>query len=1106
MQHRNQGWRDFFAEGAVIFFLWGFAVAQPLFDLLARRAEFFVVRRSEPLDILLLAVIVSVLAPALLTLIEAVAGLLARPARQGLHHLFVAALIGAVVLQLCARLLPYSGWVHISLAITVATVCTVFYSRLRPSRGSFVLVVLSAGCLVFPIAFLLHPSISKLVLPAAGDVRPAATRVDATIPVVIVVFDELSVVSLMDERRQIDPFRYPNFASLAQKSTWYRNATTVSDNTVYAVPSMLTGKYPRHDLLPTAEDHPQNLFTWLGASYDLNVFESNTHLCPPDICRERSVSPRLAHRFDALFSDLYLVYCHILLPEDMVVDLPSVSSTWKDFGNRNSLESSMPESRGLPADKRIAKFVNFSSAIRSRTSRVLHYLHLSLPHTPWEFLPSGQRYKTFESSRYPHGLSGHFWDVDRWHSIQANQRYLLQLGFTDHLLGRLLAELGDGHLFERSLIIVTSDHGVSFRPGDNYRGLTETNYPDIMSVPLLIKYPEQDSGSIDDTNVQLIDIVPTVADVLDVKLPWSVDGKSALRSSSDPPDSRKTMYFKHAKERRVFEDHPEAKYAMLDTQIELFSTGADRDGLFAIGRFKELIGHRLHELTLSQAIEGRVELDGMYDLTSVDLDAPTLPTHIVGELEIEAATGITHLAIVVNGIVRAVTRTYLKGDSVRFSAMIPPSSLSSGRNDLEVFAIHSEGDGQLKLARLESWRRSYSLERVAERGEMIVSAEGRSFPIRRNGLIGHVDRAVVENGEMKIRGWAADLEKKELPEAFIFFADGEFLFAGRPNRNRPRLAKEFETKEALGGFDHGFPVRLITGVEGSIIRIFALSSRGYSSELNYPPGYRWSKRYKLEAMGVEVLRMADGSSLQLGSPGLQGAVNFAAISDGRLTLRGWTVDVESCGSSEDLAVFVNGKFLFRGTAREPREDIGRRYGEERMRLSGYRFRVSLNRFEVSDINEVRVFAISSRDTAAELAYFAGYPWNRYSLSVATDGVEESLVTPAGRSIVIIPGAFGGRVMPLAITAKGTRVRGWFVEAAPVGTPTTVAIFADGEFVHSGRAVIANQNERFRGSGEASRAVFRFEIPRRLLPEPSKAELRVFAISKIGYASELRLSP
>ena len=100
-------------------------------------------------------------------------------------------------------------------------------------------------------------------------------------------------------------------------------------------------------------------------------------------------------------------------------------------------------------------------------------------------------------------------------------------GFVDTLLGQLIAHLKAARLYEKSLIVVTADHGVSFRPHDNRRSITETNFADIMTVPLFVKAPFQQRGEILEHNVETIDILPTIADILDIRLPWSVDGDSA---------------------------------------------------------------------------------------------------------------------------------------------------------------------------------------------------------------------------------------------------------------------------------------------------------------------------------------------------------------------------------------------------------------------------------------------------------------------------------------------------------------------------------------------------------------------------------------------------
>ena len=59
----------------------------------------------------------------------------------------------------------------------------------------------------------------------------------------------------------------------------------------------------------------------------------------------------------------------------------------------------------------------------------------------------------------------------------------------------MLSKLRDAGLYERSLIVVAADHGVSFHSGDQRRDATETNAPDILSVPLIIKEPRQREGN-----------------------------------------------------------------------------------------------------------------------------------------------------------------------------------------------------------------------------------------------------------------------------------------------------------------------------------------------------------------------------------------------------------------------------------------------------------------------------------------------------------------------------------------------------------------------------------------------------------------------------------
>src|SRR4051812_40008417 len=76
-----------------------FAFAQPLFDLLGKTPEFFVVRGSKTIDIVVFALVVVVVPPAVLVAVEALVALASRAAARVLHLVLVGTLAAIVALQ-----------------------------------------------------------------------------------------------------------------------------------------------------------------------------------------------------------------------------------------------------------------------------------------------------------------------------------------------------------------------------------------------------------------------------------------------------------------------------------------------------------------------------------------------------------------------------------------------------------------------------------------------------------------------------------------------------------------------------------------------------------------------------------------------------------------------------------------------------------------------------------------------------------------------------------------------------------------------------------------------------------------------------------------------
>jgi hypothetical protein len=650
------------AAGLHLAALWALAVAQPLFDLLGRNAEFFAVRDSTRSDVVVFALGVVLVPPAVLLAVELLAGAVDRRLGLAVQLVAIAGLVGLLVLQV-ARRVDLSSAVLLPSAVLAGIAAAAAYARLGVVRTF--LTVLAPVPLVFLALFLFASPAGEFAF--ANDPEPRQVEISSETPVVLVVFDEISTVSLLDEHGEIDAGRYPNFAALADDSTWFRNAASVDAWTVHAVPSILTGVYPEHGRLPVFSEHPDNLFTLLGADYRLRVSESLTQLCPRSLCPD-AVRRSFTGRMESLLSDSGLVYAHLALPRDLREGLPSVSGTWGAF-----LETSHERTR-----RRLSLFESFASSLDGR-GRTLAFAHLMLPHPPWELLPSGRRY---EGGDLP-GFETNSWGGDRFLVEQAYQRYLLQLGFADRLLGDLLRRLRGTGLYDRALVVVVADHGVSFRPDDRRRAFVQSNLEDVVFVPLLVKRPGEAEARVVDDPVQTVDVLPTIADVLDVRVPWRLDGEPLFG-----PRSRERFVL--VGDRGTFTADPRALVARreesLARQIELFGSGQGPPGLYGIGPNPELLGEPVSGLAVTGGGDARAELDQADELRSVDLGAEEVPARLTGTISGDGAAGRA-LAVALGGRVVAVARSYAVAGEERFSVLVPESALTEGENDVQLFWV-----------------------------------------------------------------------------------------------------------------------------------------------------------------------------------------------------------------------------------------------------------------------------------------------------------------------------------------------------------------------------------------------------------------------------------
>ena len=357
--------------------------------------------------------------------------------------------------------------------------------------------------LMFALVLSLYESVNlvrivsrDIALPALGSRTPEVPpqkRPGTNLPhVFVLVFDELSLVHLLKDEL-LDHGVAPNLVEFARAAGWYRKAVTPYAFTEYAIPALLTGrkdvgKFSEAFFKQTTNDH---LFSVATATHDVYI------------------------------SGFYVPYCQAFR-----IYVRGCRSLTTGFSSHDALFRSWWD-RAVPGEVRYLGFVRslrdvlaggfdpsktLTEALQlgqDFSAPTFTYIHVGLPHDPFMFRSNG------ESRFGVVGLTYRLKDMAQQQLYEVQNLYLEQVAYTDRLLGDFLAQLKARNLYEQSLIIMTSDHGISFDQAHPWRSQQWIDVEEIGRVPLLVKMPGQHTGWIDDRRILNIDLYQVIRDVLE---------------------------------------------------------------------------------------------------------------------------------------------------------------------------------------------------------------------------------------------------------------------------------------------------------------------------------------------------------------------------------------------------------------------------------------------------------------------------------------------------------------------------------------------------------------------------------------------------------------
>lgn len=313
--------------------------------------------------------------------------------------------------------------------------------------------------------------------------------------VIVIVIDALRVdhLGVYDYERDTSP----NIDLFAEKSFVFKNAFSQWPSTKPTISSLFTSLYPSsHGVVKSSfgdfdkDEFLNNSFLTLAELMQNNGFKTLGIISNPNIVSEFN------------FNQGFDVY------EDLFFSDSDITLSTIDF---------------LDKHKQNPFFL---------------YVHYFAPHSPY-FPPVPynelfyNNYSGNLSFEHKHPFDYNLMNLSSEDLFRVISLYDGEIVYVDYQLGLLFDYLEKSDLFKNSLVIITADHGEEFQDHDDnsgkpYIGHGGNLYNTLINVPFIMKFPDQVSGKVLESQIELIDIMPTIAGFSNINIPTLINGTNFL--------------------------------------------------------------------------------------------------------------------------------------------------------------------------------------------------------------------------------------------------------------------------------------------------------------------------------------------------------------------------------------------------------------------------------------------------------------------------------------------------------------------------------------------------------------------------------------------------